>query len=284
MLVALLAAAPASARVALLATGTNDVALLDVTTDIVVARPALPGPLAGGRHRPRRTARVRRRGQRRRRLRLRDGPRRADSAHTAAPFAVLTRDLGAPGGGDRRLAGRRERVRGRRPAPLRARRPDAGHPPSRAPAWHGARAGAVEPGDAGGRRAGQGPRGDGGDGRARSCCGGSRSRARRAPPSTPRRAPGSARRGACTSCARARASPRSTRCAWEGRGRRGGRVAGRAHPGRRRGARRLAAALVDVAGHHVRRFRSGRGPGRPVGRPTAFASTTPTAAAPRSRW
>jgi Ca2+-binding RTX toxin-like protein len=47
LLIALLAAcfaAPAQARVALLATGTNDVALLDVTTNQVVARPALPGP------------------------------------------------------------------------------------------------------------------------------------------------------------------------------------------------------------------------------------------------
>jgi Ca2+-binding RTX toxin-like protein len=44
VLVAVLGAAPARARVALLATGTNDVALLDVTTNQVVARPAMPGP------------------------------------------------------------------------------------------------------------------------------------------------------------------------------------------------------------------------------------------------
>ena len=44
VLVALLTATCAQARVALLATGTNDVALLHVTTDLVVARPALPGP------------------------------------------------------------------------------------------------------------------------------------------------------------------------------------------------------------------------------------------------
>jgi Ca2+-binding RTX toxin-like protein len=43
-LIALLAAPAAHARVALLATGTNDVALLDVTTNQVVARPPLPGP------------------------------------------------------------------------------------------------------------------------------------------------------------------------------------------------------------------------------------------------
>jgi hypothetical protein len=40
----LLCAKPAAARVAVVATGTNDVALLDVVTDRVVARPALPGP------------------------------------------------------------------------------------------------------------------------------------------------------------------------------------------------------------------------------------------------
>jgi Ca2+-binding RTX toxin-like protein len=41
---ALLDAAPAAARVAIVATGRNDVALLDVVTGGVVARPALPGP------------------------------------------------------------------------------------------------------------------------------------------------------------------------------------------------------------------------------------------------
>jgi Ca2+-binding RTX toxin-like protein len=40
----LLCAKPAAARVAVVATGTHDVALLDVVTDRVVARPALPGP------------------------------------------------------------------------------------------------------------------------------------------------------------------------------------------------------------------------------------------------
>src|SRR5260221_199969 len=40
----LVCAKPAAARVAVVATGTNDVALLDVVTDRVVARPVLPGP------------------------------------------------------------------------------------------------------------------------------------------------------------------------------------------------------------------------------------------------
>jgi Ca2+-binding RTX toxin-like protein len=87
-------AAPASARVALLATGTNDVALLDVTTNQVVARPALPGPS--------RAVAV-----------TRDGRRAFVGAGNAvgafdlgmvpatplpgtAPYVVATRDLGAP--------------------------------------------------------------------------------------------------------------------------------------------------------------------------------------------
>ena len=95
VLVALLTAACAQARVALLATGTNDVALLDVTTDLVVARPALPGPS--------RAVAI-----------TRDGSRAFAAAGnavaafglgmvpaaplpgTAAPFAVVTRDLGVP--------------------------------------------------------------------------------------------------------------------------------------------------------------------------------------------
>src|SRR5262245_31780412 len=44
VLAAALGAAPAQARVALLATGTPDVALLDIATNQVVARPAMPGP------------------------------------------------------------------------------------------------------------------------------------------------------------------------------------------------------------------------------------------------
>jgi ribosome biogenesis GTPase len=95
LLVALLGAASAQARVALLATGTNEVALLDVTTDQVVARPPLPGPS--------RAVAI-----------SRDGSRAFAAAGnavaafdlgmvpaaalpgTAAPFAVTTRDLGAP--------------------------------------------------------------------------------------------------------------------------------------------------------------------------------------------
>jgi Ca2+-binding RTX toxin-like protein len=94
-LVALLGAACAQARVALLATGTNDVALLDVTTNLVVARPALPGPS--------RAVAI-----------TRDGRRAFAAAGnavaafdlgmvpaaplpgTVAPFAVVTRDLGLP--------------------------------------------------------------------------------------------------------------------------------------------------------------------------------------------
>ena len=144
MLVALLAAAPASARVALLATGTNEVALLDVTTDQVVARPALPGPS--------RAVAIARDGRRAfvaagnavARLRLRDGPRRADSVPgTAAPFAVLTRDLGAPavgiavspgGASVYAAAGRRLYVLDARTLAIRHRV---------RPAWHGERARAV---------------------------------------------------------------------------------------------------------------------------------------------
>jgi Ca2+-binding RTX toxin-like protein len=44
LLIAAFGVPNAHARVALLATGTNDVALLDVTTNQVVARPTLPGP------------------------------------------------------------------------------------------------------------------------------------------------------------------------------------------------------------------------------------------------
>ena len=93
VLVALLTAACAQARVALLATGTNDVALLDVTTDL-----ALPGPS--------RAVAI-----------TRDGSRAFAAAGNAvaafdlgmvpaapiptpptpaAPFAVLTRDVGVP--------------------------------------------------------------------------------------------------------------------------------------------------------------------------------------------
>jgi Ca2+-binding RTX toxin-like protein len=98
VLLALAAAAPAGARVALLATGTDEVALLDVTTNQVVARPALPGPS--------RAVAI-----------TRDGRRAFVAAGnavaafdfglvpasplpaTAAPFAVLTRDLGAAAAG-----------------------------------------------------------------------------------------------------------------------------------------------------------------------------------------
>ena len=84
ILLALLGAAGASARVALLATGTNEVALLDVTTDQVVARPALPGAS--------RAVAIARDGRRAfvaagnavARLRLRDGPRRAIAGHGSA--------------------------------------------------------------------------------------------------------------------------------------------------------------------------------------------------------
>jgi Ca2+-binding RTX toxin-like protein len=94
LLLAALGAAPAHARVALLATGTNEVALLDITTNQVVARPALPGPS--------RAVAV-----------TRDGRRAFVGAGNAvgafdlgmvpaaplpgtAPYAVATRDLGAP--------------------------------------------------------------------------------------------------------------------------------------------------------------------------------------------
>src|SRR5919198_2142515 len=94
LLTGLLGAAPAHARVALLATGTNDVALLDVTTNQVVARPALPGPS--------RAVAV-----------TRDGRRAFVGAGNAvgafdlgmvpaaplpgtAPYTVATRDVGAP--------------------------------------------------------------------------------------------------------------------------------------------------------------------------------------------
>ena len=287
MLVALLAAAPASARVALLATGTNDVALLDVTTDMVVARPALPGPS--------RAVAI-----------ARDGRR----AFVAAGNAVGAFDFGmvpaAPIPSPRTRPprsrcsratsarrrwgspcspGRRERVRGRRPAPLRARRPDAGHPPSRAPARHGERAGAVRPGDAGGRRAGQGPRGDGGDGCAQAAAAGEgqgrdgrrlRRRGARLGQRTAapvRRAPGRAQ---------AREAPAAP---GQGRGRRGGRVARRAHAGRRRRARRRRPPRSSTS-PAITCAASARAAARerPAGRPTACASTTPTAAAPRSRW
>jgi Ca2+-binding RTX toxin-like protein len=91
---ALLGAAPAHARVALVATGTNEVALLDVTTNQVVARPPLPG-------RSRAVAVTR------------DGRRAFAAGGNAVgafdlglvpaaplpgtvPFVVATRDLGAP--------------------------------------------------------------------------------------------------------------------------------------------------------------------------------------------
>ena len=94
-LVALLGAACAQARVALLATGTNDVALLDVTTNLVVARPALPGPS--------RAVAITRDG---RRAFVAAGNAvaafdlgmvpAAPLPGTAPPFAVVARDLGVP--------------------------------------------------------------------------------------------------------------------------------------------------------------------------------------------
>jgi Ca2+-binding RTX toxin-like protein len=90
-----LGATSAHARVALLATGTNDVALLDVTTNQIVARPTLPGPS--------RAVAI-----------TRDGRRAFAAAGngiaafdlgmvpaaplpgTPAPFAVAAGDLGAP--------------------------------------------------------------------------------------------------------------------------------------------------------------------------------------------
>jgi Ca2+-binding RTX toxin-like protein len=98
LFLALLGAAGAPARVALLATGTNEVALLDVTTDQVVARPALPGAS--------RAVAIARDG---RRAFVAAGNAVAafdfglvpaapgwEGTGSAAPFAVLTRDLGAP--------------------------------------------------------------------------------------------------------------------------------------------------------------------------------------------
>jgi Ca2+-binding RTX toxin-like protein len=92
---ALLGPAAAHARVALLATGTNEVALLDVTTDVVVARPALPGPSRG--------VAVSRDGQRAfaaagnavAAFDLGMVPA-APLPGTPAPFTVAARDLGAP--------------------------------------------------------------------------------------------------------------------------------------------------------------------------------------------
>jgi len=98
VLVALVGAACAQARVALLATGTNDLALLDVTTNLVVARPALPGPS--------RAVAITRDGRRAFAaagnavaafdLGMVPAAPIASPPTPAAPFAVLTRDLGVP--------------------------------------------------------------------------------------------------------------------------------------------------------------------------------------------
>ena len=251
-LVALLGAACAQARVALLATGTNDVALLDVTTNLVVARPALPGPS--------RAVAI-----------TRDGRRAFAAAGnavaafdlgmvpaaplpgTAAPFAVLTRDLGVPAVGIAVSPGGASVYAAAEPAALRARRPDAGRPPPRAPAGHRARDGALARGDAGGRRPDQRARSDGRHGRAEAAapregqgrhrrrlrCRGAGMGQRAAAPV--RRAPGRAQ---------AREAPAAPR---QGRGGRRRRVARRTHAGRRRRARRQP-------GRARRRRRASRAP------------------------
>jgi Ca2+-binding RTX toxin-like protein len=262
ILLTLLGAAGAPARVALLATGTNEVALLDVTTDQVVARPPLPGAS--------RAVAI-----------ARDGRRAFVAAGnavaafdfglvpaaalpgTAAPFAVLTRDLGAPavgiavspgGASAYAAAGRRLYVLDARTLAIRHRVDLHGTASALALSGQGTLAavvlakGRVAMVQIGAPKLLRRVKVKGATGVAFDA-------AARAWVSAPRRlylvrqgAPKPEKRplrlGPGVGGAMA-ASPDGLTLA-----------VGAAHGGD-------AAALVDVAGHHVHRFRSGRGPGAP---------------------
>ena len=245
-------------------------------------------PVAGRGDHARRKPGVRRGGQRGGGLRPRDGPGCADSNPTHPRGAVR-----GPHPGPRRP--RRWGSRSPRAARASTRPPAGGSSCSTPGRWPSATAWACTARRARSRSRGEGtlaavvlterPRRDGGRRRsqapaAREGQGRGRRRLRcRA------RAPGSAPRGACTWCARAPASPRSTRCA-SGTGV-GGAVAaspdgltlavGAAHGGDAGRARRRRHRIACGASARV------AAPGRRAGRPTACASTTPTAAARRSR-
>jgi Ca2+-binding RTX toxin-like protein len=262
LLVALLGAGCAQARVALLATGTNDVALLDVTTDVVVARPALPGPS--------RAVAI-----------TRDGSRAFAAAGNAvaafdlgmvpaaplpgtpAPFAVVARDLGVPavgiavspgGASIYAAAGRRLFVLDARTLAIRHRVRLRGTARALALSREGTLAAVVLTGGRVAMVATGGPKllrrvkikgatGAAFDAAARAWVSAPRrlyvvhQDARR-----PEKHPLRLGKGVGGAVA---ASPDGLTLA-----------VGAAHGG-------TLAALVDVAGHRVRRFRSGRGPGAP---------------------
>ena len=282
-----LGAACAQARVALLATGHE--------RGRAARRHHRPGggtaraarAVARGRHHPRRAARVRRGGQRRRRLRPRDGPRGAESVptHPAAPFAVLTRDLGAPavgiavspgGASVYAAAGRRLYVLDAKTLAVRHRVRLRGTASALALSREGTLAAVVLTKGRVAMVATGAPKLL----RRVKVKGATGARLRRRGPRVGQRAAAPVR--GAPGGAQAREAPAAPR---QGRGRRGGRLARRPDPGRRRRAWRRARGAR-------RRRRAPRAPlplraaapGRPAGRPTASASTTPTAAARRSRW